>query len=452
MSEKIPEVREKTPEAKEKRSRRSKITRRIIIGVVIALVLVYIVFLFITTNFLGSNNIVTETAYHSKAYDVIESRALVVRDEDYISGSSGGIMIYNVSDGNKVTAGGTIATSYASQDDVAALQKVEELDERIAFLETLSTVNSSANIGIDTINSQINEQLTSLMHEINIHEFGANMTTAKENLMTSILRKQIITGEQGNLAEKITELKAERDAAKAVCGAPTGKIESQYAGYFVSKVDGYEKVFDTAKLDEITAADVENAAPDNIDPDAYIGKVIHNVNWYLLCPVSSDEATELSHTDSAIKVRLPSVADDPIPAQIVCVNSYNEGKRALAVLQCNYMSNALSNLRKENVEIIVNEYEGLKISKSALHDDEVTYYEEDAQGNDIEKKERVQGVYVQHGAELVFKQVNIAYAGSDFIIVNENPPEGALLNGSTVKLYDKVVIEGGDLFNGKIVQ
>ena len=116
------------------------------------------------------------------------------------------------------------------------------------------------------------------------------------------------------------------------------------------------------------------------------------------------------------------------------------------------MSDALSKLRQDNIEIIVNEYEGLKISKSALHDDEVTYYEEDASGNDIEKKERVQGVYIVYGAELVFKQVAITYAGDDYIICNENPDEGLLLNGSTISLYDKVVVEGGDLFNGKIIQ
>jgi hypothetical protein len=70
-----------------------------------------------------------------------------------------------------------------------------------------------------------------------------------------------------------------------------------------------------------------------------------------------------------------------------------------------------------------------------------------------EKTERVQGVYVVYGAELVFKQVSIAYAGDDFVIINEQPDKGVLLNGTTVSMYDKVVIEGGgDLFDGKIVQ
>lgn len=434
------------------RSKRSQLTKRILIGVAVALVLVYIVFLFITTNFLGNNNIVTETAYHAKAYDVIESKGLVVRNEEYLQSSANGVLVYDVSDGNKVTANGVIATAYASQEDVTAIQQIEELDERIAFLESMVSSNASANVGIDTINSQIDERLVQVLQSVNAHDFGANMSIAEDNLLTSILRKQLLTGEQGNISEKISSLKAERDALNASCGAPTGTVKSTSAGYFVSKVDGYETCFDVTKLNEVTAEDVDNAAAADIDPSAYIGKVIEGVNWYLLCPVTADQAASLSHTESSIKVRLPSVLDEEIPASILYVNTAGDSDRAVAVLQCNYMSDALSKLRRENVEIIVNEYEGLKISKAALHDDEVTYYEEDEQGNDIEKKQLVQGVYTVYGAELLFKQVAILYAGDDYVICNEQPADGVLLNGSTVSLYDKVVIEGGDLFNGKIIQ
>lgn len=438
--------------SRESSPNRSRLTKRILAGVAIALVLVYIVFLFITTNFLGNDNIVTETAYHAKAYDTIESKGLVVRDEQRVQSASNGVLVYDVSDGNKVTANGVIATAYASQDDVASLQKVEELDSRIEFLESVSSVNSAANVGIDTINSQIDERLTTLMKTINARDFGVNIGIAEQNLLTSVLRKQLLTGDQGNISDKINSLTAERDSVKASCGAPIGTIKSDSAGYFVSKVDGYEGVFDLSKLDELTGDDVRNAAAEDIDPDAYIGKVISNVNWYILCPVTNDEATELSHTDSEIRVRLPSAIDGEIPAKIVGVNTYNDSDNALAILQCNYMSDALSKLRRENVEIVVNEYEGLKISKSALHDDDITYTETDDKGNDTEKTERVQGVYVVYGAELVFKQISIAYAGDEYIICNENPPSGVLLNGSTVSLYDKVVIEGGNLFNGKLIQ
>ena len=432
----------------EAKTNRSKLTKRILIGVAIALVLVYIVFLFITTNFLGNDNIVTETAYHAKAYDIVESKAIVARSEEYLQTGTPGVLVYDVSDGDKVTADGVVATAYASQDDVSALQQIKALDAQIEYLKSLSEVNSSANVGIDTINSQINERLTAVLKSVNARDFS-NIRTAEDNLLTSILRKQILTGEQGDLSVKISELTAQRDSISA--GASIGTVKAGSAGYFVSKVDGYEKTFDVTKLDEVTAEDIDNAAASDINPDDYIGKIINDVNWYLLCPVTQDQATALSHADQNIKIRLPSAVDGEIPAKIAHVNNLTNSDRAVAVIQCNYMNDALSKLRRENIEIIVNEYEGLKISKSALHDDDITYTVTDDAGNDTQKTERVQGVYVAYGAELVFKQVAITYAGDEYIICNEEPEPGVLLNGTTVSLYDKVVVEGGNLFNGKII-
>ena len=423
----------------EAKTNRSKLTKRILIGVAIALVLVYIVFLFITTNFLGNDNIVTETAYHAKAYDIVESKAIVARSEEYLQTGTPGVLVYDVSDGDKVTADGVVATAYASQDDVSALQQIKALDAQIEYLKSLSEVNSSANVGIDTINSQINERLTAVLKSVNARDFS-NIRTAEDNLLTSILRKQILTGEQGDLSVKISELTAQRDAISA--GASIGTVKAGSAGYFVSKVDGYEKTFDVTKLDEVTAEDIDIAAASDINPDDYIGKIINGVNWYLLCPVTRDQATALSHADQNIKIRLPSAVDGEIPAKILHVNNVTNSDRAVAVIQCNYMNDALSKLRRENVEIIVNEYEGLKISKAALHDDNITYTVTDDAGNDTQKTERVQGVYVAYGAELVFKQVAITYAGDEYIICNEEPEPGVLLNGTTVSLYDKVVVEG----------
>ena len=431
-------------------SKRAQLTKRILIGVGLALVPVYIVFVFITTNFLGNNNIATETVYRTKAFETIDSKALIARNEEYLSYSSNGVLVYDVDDGGKVTANGTIATAYASQEDVAVIQQIEQLDERIAFLESINQVNNSPSVGLDTVNAQINERMIDLIKGVNTRDFG-NLTNTEQSLLTSMLRKQIVTGKQGDFTEKINALKAERDALKSSTGASIGTVKSPDAGYFVSKVDGYEKTFDVSKLDEITAEDVENAQPAEIDESAYIGKIIKDVNWYVLCPITSDQAANLTHASSSVKVRLPSVLDEPIPAKVLYVNNYSNNEKAIAVLQCNYMSDALSYLRHDNVEIIVNEYEGLKIPKSALHDDYVTYTVTDDKGNDTEQREKVQGVYIEYGTELVFKQVAIAYSGDDYIIVNEEPPDGTLLNGSTVSLYDKVVIEGGDLFDGKII-
>ena len=67
---------------------RKTITKRILIGIGIALVLAYIVFLFVTTNFLGSNNISTEITYRSTAEDIVKTTGLVVRDEEYVNANA----------------------------------------------------------------------------------------------------------------------------------------------------------------------------------------------------------------------------------------------------------------------------------------------------------------------------------------------------------------------------
>lgn len=430
---------------------RKSITKRIVLGVAIALILLYIVFLFITTNFLGNNTIVTETAYRATAYDVIKTTGIAVRDEEYIRSTADGVLVYDVSDGDKVTANGVIATAYNNEDDVIAVQKIAELSERIGYLESLNSLTASVNVGLDTVNSQIDEKLLSMIATVNAHSFQT-LPTAESDLLTSILRKQVITGEQGSFDDKIAELKAEQDSLRASCGNPVGTVTAASSGYFVSKTDGYEKTFDVEKLDELTYADFNEAKPDDGDNASYIGKVIKGVNWYVVCPVTPDEATGISHTASSVKIRMPYALSEDIPAQVVSVNRFADEDKAMVVLRCNYMSDALSKIRRESIEIVVNEYSGLKISKSALHDDTLKRVVTDESGNEKTETRKVQGVYVEYGNELVFKQVAILYAGDDYIICNEEPDADLLFNGRTVELYDRVVIEGGDLFNGKLIQ
>ena len=430
---------------------KKNITRRIVIGISIAVVLIFVVFLFITTNFLGNNMMVTETAYRSVAYDVVKTTALVVRDEEYIPASNDGVLVYSVSDGDKVTAGGTIATAYNSEDDVVKMQRISELDEKIAFLQSLSTVSQNSSIGLDTVNTQINEKMVSLISHINTNSFEF-IGDVEDELMTSIYRKQLITGEQGKFDDKIAQLKAEKAELEASAGAPSGKVTTPASGYFVSSVDGYENSVAVSDLNSFYYSDYKKLRPADVDPDAYLGKILKGVNWYLVCPVTADEATNISHNSTYVSVRMPYALSEEIPAKVMYVNNLAGEERSIVVLRCNYMSDALSKIRKESVEIVVNSYEGLRVSKSAIHDAELTRTVTDE--NKVERTETkvVQGVYVEYGNELRFRQIVIDFSGDDYVICNENPDPELLFKGSTITLYDQVVTEGGDLYDGKLIK
>ena len=123
------------------------------------------------------------------------------------------------------------------------------------------------------------------------------------------------------------------------------------------------------------------------------------------------------------------------------------------------MSSDLANIRKEPIQIHTDSYEGIRVSRKAIHMDTVSRMKTDEQGNKVldengnpvtEEKE-VQGVYVLFGGELVFKEIVPLYTSNTYVICDPSPGEDALFSGSTIQLYDQVVIEGTDLKDGKMV-
>ena len=93
------------------------------------------------------------------------------------------------------------------------------------------------------------------------------------------------------------------------------------------------------------------------------------------------------------------------------------------------MNDSVSDIRIEDVQIITGEYSGYKISNSA-----------------IRTVDGVKGVYVVRGNLLGFRKINVLYSTDTFTIVNN--PEG---ESDYIKLYDKVVTEGVELYDNKLV-
>ena len=116
------------------------------------------------------------------------------------------------------------------------------------------------------------------------------------------------------------------------------------------------------------------------------------------------------------------------------------------------MDEGLIEARQEPVEIGLGTYTGLRISKRAIHDDYVTKTTYDENDNKHTEKKKVQGVYVLYGSEVQFKQISILYAEDDYVICDTTPDEDELFNGETVSLYDKVILKGDDLYDGKVIE
>ncbi len=434
----------------EQTAKYKKLTTRIIVGSVSVLVLVFVVFTFVTTNFMGNDKIVTETAYRTIVSDSINTTAFVIRDEELVENNTKGVLVYQASNGDKVKADGTIADVYRNETEAVNYKNLCEIEEEIEELEALNNTLGSSNVGLDSVNNRLDQKLVTYIDTINKRDFSS-ISQVQSDLLSAVYRKQIITGDQENFDDKIAKLKKEKETLEQKNSNSIDSIVSKNAGYFVTDIDGYENKFDVDSLSEISYSDITNVKASNVNKDKYVGKIIKNVNWYLACPVSFEQAKAISHNDTEVNVRIPYATNDLIPAKVVSVNEYSKDEKAVVVLECNYMSPALSQIRNEAVEIQLDTYEGLKVPKVALHDDIIKRTTTDANGNQIEEESKVQGVFVKYGSELVFKQVYIKYSSDDFVICDEDPGEDLLFNNQTLTLYDEVVVEGDDLYDGKLI-
>lgn len=420
--------------------------KRILIAVLSLLAVIYVVYLLVSSNF---DMYPTENAVKVTVTDTIHSNGFIIRDETVVENNSNGVLSYSLSDGEAVKSGGEIAKVYSNDSDAAAQSKADILEEKVNSLKNIQNINAGNTTGIDTINNDINNKIVSLYNLVNnndITKVGSNIN----DLITSINQQKLFTGEINNFDSEIAELESQISTLRNSSGTSIGTITAPKAGYFSAHCDGYENSIKFSDIDKIKLEDLNDLKHNDLS-DTVAGKVVNDVEWYIACKVSADEATELNLWDGEASVLFSNASSETIPASIERVYQESKDSDGLLILKCNYMDSELIDTRNEPVEIGLGTYTGLRISKKAIHDDIVTKTTNDENGNKHTEEKKVQGVYVLYGSEMNFKQISILYSEDDYVICDMNPDSEVLFNGETISLYDKVIVEGEGMYDGKVI-
>ena len=421
--------------------------KRILVSALTILALIYVAYLLISANF---DMYPTENAVQTTVTNKIFTNAFIIRDENVIENNTSGVLSYSCYEGEEVKSGGEIAKIYETEEDALAQTSAAALEKQKNALESLQKNNSVNTVGIDTINNSIHNNLITYIDDINNGELNSALSDSY-NLLSSINQRQIYTGKYKNFNSEIASLQSQIDSLRNSSGESIGTIKTDKAGYFSEYCDGYENTIKYSDVDRIKLSDFENIKKSEVT-DNTAGKIISSLNWYVACRVSADEATELSLWDGNVTILFSDAATDSVPASIYRILQETPDSDALVILECDYMDEGLIEARKEPVEIGLGTYIGLRISKRAIHDDYVTKTTYDENDNKHTEKKKVQGVYVLYGSEVQFKQISILYAEDDYVICDTTPDEDVLFNGETVSLYDKVILKGDDLYDGKVIE
>ena len=420
--------------------------KRFLVAALTILALVYVTYLLISANF---NMYPTENAVKATVTDTISTEGFVIRDESVILNNTGGILSYTVANGEAVEANKDIAKVFSNQEDAAANSQADAIEKRIASLADSQKSSQAGAVSVDVINNSITNNFITYLYDVNCFDISAVKSDA-EKLLATINQRQLLTGKISNFDDQISTLTAQMEYLRSSSGESLGTIATPKAGYFTEYCDGYESAYNFSKIDEMKLEDLHNLRKSEV-PAGAAGKIISCVKWYVACEVTADEAASLSTYDGAITVLFSEASTEAIPASLFRVQREDNKSNALIILQCDYMDSSLLEARQEPIEIGLGSYSGLRVSKRAIHDDYVTKTTYDENDKPHKEQKKVQGVYVLYGSEVQFKQIAIAYATKDYVICDTSPREGVLFNGETIALYDKVIVKGDDLYDGKVI-
>lgn len=402
-------------------------TKRLVMVVGALLVLIYVGYQIFMAAY---SPVKLETVELYDEYETVDAEGLIVREETLIPRTQEGFVYYNIDNGNRVAKGGCIADLYPDQEAAVTQQKIKELTAEIEELESIQEQGQNTRTNLEIITTQLKKMQTEIISASSSPSVSGCNELSHELL--SVMNKQQITiGRVSDFETQLAALRAQRDALLQKGTVQSGAVYAPTAGYFVNAVDGLESAIAIDTIASITTADIRaamDAAPQG-DNSSYIGKVIGSYEWYLVCIVPASQMTSLA-PDSRVQIRLPFVSGETIPVTLVAENRDREGNMAV-VFCCDYMSADLSDIRSEQVQILVKKHSGLRVPDEAVH------------FNDAGEP----GVYVRVGNMLVFKRIRVEYHSdkepySICAIVNES---------GYLKVYDDVVIEGKDLYDGKIV-
>ena len=383
-----------------------------------------IVYLLYQTVFTSLSSIKTETAIAYTAEETISAEGYIIRDETIITSddAKGGVLNYEIADGNRVAKGGKVAGVYKSERDVEIKAQIAELDNQISNLSVVCNMDMSNVTDLSRIDSQIKTGLIDLLDSVDGGDYSS-LSAAADEYLTLLNKRLVAIGAETNFSARLATLQSRKAELEAQLGTAID-ITSESAGYFVSSIDGYENVLGTDSVKTLTKEQLESIKPEETKAENVIGKTVDSVDWYIATVLSFEDSLKFTE-GQALRIRVPLQTATELPVTVEKINRDAASSETVIVFKCGYMNGELSLIRTQPLTIIVSSSEGLYVPNDArrIVDDQI-------------------GVFVKTGNAIKFKPIEVIYNGTGFVICNK---EGEL------RLYDEVIVKGNDLYDGKIV-
>ena len=392
----------------------------------------------------------TTLAYSYVVEEGLELSGYVVRDEQLLADASSGLLRVQRLEGEKVSKGGTVALSYA---DKASLDRQEELDALSAQLEQLRYIQEAAlaqeaslKLDREIMNELVAFRQAVAEERLDVAEDAAGSV---KNL---VLKRDYTYSDTAELDARIEELTAQYKQVQSQVSGSVRRITSPVSGLYSGVVDGYETFLTPSNLMTMTPSQLSGLRPEE-GMTSNVGKLILGDYWYYTATVSTESAKQLQKEMdkkgiSKLTLRFLKNVERDLEVELYHIGSDENGRCVITFRGESYLPQ-LTMLRRQNVKIIYNTIEGIRVPKEAIRAQKLTV---DDAGN--ETVTEALGVYCVVGMEARFKPVKILYSAENYTLVRpeqEQVTQEAASETIRLRSGDEVIISARDLSDGKVV-
>ena len=407
--------------------RRAELATKIISAVIVLAVVTYMTVYIISAL---SNPLETAEAVLATAEDTVPVSGWFARNVERLYAESSGATLALHDEGEKVARGESLIVSYTSVESRRNRERIDELDERIAELEAAASATSVSDI--NRIDEALDDELLKLAYSAAKGSYGDAVNSA-DKLGTLILRRDYSSGRYGEeaLDEVIDSLKNEKTLLEANMSGSEISVYAQRSGYFTSAADGYEELLTMDSVLEMTPSDVHRLEKTNVSAGGSCGRLVTSFGWRFITAMSEKDAKQLTQ-DSWVTMRFTGSYYGEVRVRVYRISEPEDGECAV-VFSCATEIAPLIGLRHETAELVLREYEGVRVPKAAVRVDE--------DGN--------AGVFTLVSMQANFVKIDIstAYETENYYIVSYDSS-----STTSIRPGDEIVIRSKNLYDGKVIE
>lgn len=411
-------------------------------GVTVLLVTLCVYLILQLTFGIGEVAEVEHTTYVT-VRDTVQLEAYLFRDETPLYSGTQGTDCFLVDAGERVAKGTNVAVTYTEEDDATVQERITRINRMIRILELSNLSEGAQTTDLAVLDKRIQALTVELLRDVADGDLTAALR-GEEALWVEMNRRQALLEDDFDYSAQINLLKQERADLEASLTGRSVTVSAPSAGYFYHTADGYEKIFTTQALRQLTVDSFDGllaSQPDEEILTRSCGKMVYSADWYVA--VFLDKRSASAYTEGkTYEMVFPFSTGMRLNMTLEKKAVQTNRDHAVLVFRSGQLPEGFDFTRRQTVQLVAATYSGIRVSTDALR----------MQDGEL-------GCYVLDGNRVIFKKADVIYRDEEFAVcrvpyndVKENRDDKAYISNEYVSLYDTVVISAGELYEGKVLQ